>query len=805
MSIRRGWMVATLCVLGAGESVWAGDAVTASASDTNVVNAQSDLGEITVTAQRRTQSSQEVPISLQVVTMEQADVLAAPDLSRMSGYIPGLTVDGEQKTQPGFTLRGISISDFGIGTDSPIGIYEDGVYTGKTGGSLLLFNDMQRVEVLKGPQGTLFGRNSAAGAISLVSNSPEDVWAGEAKVRYGNYGTEYLEAMVNAPINEELAARFSFVDNRSDGWLHDYANGTAYDRDGDWSTRTQLLWRAPADTKVRLIWEHEQLDQPARPAIGILPIPPYPALPGIVSTPPTAAQMGEWISPLHAPLLNDTPDARETRTLDAITLRIEHSFSFGDLASISAYRYFSTFNREDQDGTNRSYLYFDDANIEQNKSFSQEITLSGKNARADWVAGTNFYYDDAYQDSQLNLNTSSIDTLINNTVGLPGGIYGPISAVGTQYGLPSLVGLPWQESMYNEGLYRAEALFGDVIWHLADRWDLTTGIRYTHDEKDFSWYNPTRTAAALDTNLSIYAGAGFPLPPFPYTQNIEFTTPASTAAPLRMHDDWNDLSPRAVLQFKPIEDTMVYASIARGYEAGGFNALAPGSTYDPEHVLNYELGIKSEMLDHRLLVNASVYHYIYSNLQSLNLVTGNAALPEYEVTVSDQNATGVDLESAWKATDALRLTFIAAYIDQTYKDYTAPDGTNLNGQAVGTPLWSLAAGAAYTWRDLFNGDLVFNLQDAYQGAGRCNADSAAQGGCLAVPAFRTVQDQNRTDAHLGWTSSGPGHVSVAFYMNNIFDKQYATGVNNITSSTLGTPFSNITAPRFYGVELGAKF
>src|SRR5262249_9168692 len=117
------------------------------------------LGNITVTAQSRTQEVQDVPIPIQIVTEKQVESLAATDLSKMNGYIPGLTVDAEQPTQPNYSLRGISISDFGIGTDSPIGIYEDGVYAGKTGGALLLFNDVQRVEVLKGPQGTLFGRN----------------------------------------------------------------------------------------------------------------------------------------------------------------------------------------------------------------------------------------------------------------------------------------------------------------------------------------------------------------------------------------------------------------------------------------------------------------------------------------------------------------------------------------------------------------------------------------------------------------------------------------------------------------------
>ncbi|HXY95870.1 MAG TPA: TonB-dependent receptor [Steroidobacteraceae bacterium] len=758
-----------------------------------------ELATVTVTAQHRTQASQDVPIAMQVVTTQEMQNVEATDLARMDGYIPGLSVSDEQPTQPGYTLRGISISDFGIGTDAPIGIYDDGVYAGKTGGALLLFDDVQRVEVLKGPQGTLFGRNSAAGAISVVSNAPTDEFAANATARFGNYGTEYLDAMVNAPLGDSLFGRVSLVDNRSDGWLRDDATGADYHGDGDWGLRAQLLWKAPADTSVRLIWEHENLNQAARPAISVVPLPPAPGLPTYPPNPAT------WISPFTAPLMNDVVDGRETRSFDGLTLRIEHSFDFGDFTSISAWRHFDTFNREDQDGTDRLYLYFDDANIEDNTSYSQEFTLNGKTALADWVVGASYYYDDGSQDSQLNLYTDTIDTLLNNTQGIPGGVFGPISAVTQPLLGISLLGDPWQESMFNHLYARAAALYGDVIWHVAPQWNLTTGLRYTDDDKDFSWYNPTRTAAALDASLAELTAVGFPLPPFPYDQNLVFNYPVSTAAPYRLHDSWSDVSPRAVLDYKPADSTLFYLSYSRGYEAGGYNALQPGAIYDPEYVSNYELGVKSELLDHRLLLNASVYYYLYTHLQNLTLVTNTGVIPEYEVTTSDQHASGIDFETRWQATDAMSLRLIAAYIDQTYVSYVAPDGTNLAGQAVGTPFWSMAGGLDYRWHEVFGGNLTLTLQGAYTGAQRCNADSAAQGSCLSIPAFSIGTSETRADARLGWTSGGRAPVTVAVYGNNLFDKQYATGINNITATTLGTPFTDITAPRFFGVELGIRY
>jgi iron complex outermembrane receptor protein len=761
---------------------------------------QGVIETVTVSAQRRTQVAQDVPIPVQVVTPQLIESLAATDLATMSGYVPGLQVDGEQPTQPGYTLRGISVSDFGIGTDSPIGIYEDGVYAGKTGGALMMFNDVQRIEVLKGPQGTLFGRNSAAGAISVVSNEPGNYWGASAVARYGNYGAQYYEAMLNAPLGQDFAARVSFVDNRSDGWLQDSATGERYDRNGDWGFRAQLRWNAPADTQVRFIWEHEELGQPARPAIGIVALPPSPGLP------PYPPDPSAWINPFQAPVLNDVVNGRESRLYDGGTLRIEHTFGFADFTSISGYRHFNTYNREDQDGTNRIYLYFDDANIEQNTSWSQEFTLAHRDELADWVTGANYYYDNANQTSQLNFYTDSIDTVLNNTGVAPGGLYGPISeATGV-----NLLGLPWQESMFNHGIYRAAAVFGDVIWHLAPRWNLTTGVRFTHDEKDFSWYNPPRSAPDLDASLAQLYPGGVPvapgLPPIQtFQQNLVFNTPVSSAAPLRVSNSWNDTSPRVVLDYKPQADVMLYGSVAKGYQAGGYNALAPGAKYDPETVWNYEFGIKSELADHRLLLNASVYYYLYSNLQNLSLITNGSAIPQYQVTVSDVHARGLETEARWQASDGLRLYVTAAYIDSTYKDYIAPDGTNLSGQATGVPFWSVAGGLDYLWRGFAGGDVDFTLQHAYVGASRCNADSPAQGSCLAIPAFRTGEATNRTDARLSWTGHGRVPVTFAVYGNNLFDERYVGGVQTISATTLGTPFTNISPPRFWGAEVGVHF
>src|ERR1700712_2327936 len=179
----------------------------------------------TVTAQGRKQEVQKVPIAIQLIGPEQIQKLGAVNLAQVADFVPGLSIDASQPTQPSYALRGLGNGDFGIGTDAPVGVYVNGVYTGKTGGALLNFNDVKRVEVLKGPQGTLFGRNSAGGAISIVTNDPDGQNLASGLVRVGNYGTLHAEGVVDRALNEDLALRISAVGEKSDGWATNATDG----------------------------------------------------------------------------------------------------------------------------------------------------------------------------------------------------------------------------------------------------------------------------------------------------------------------------------------------------------------------------------------------------------------------------------------------------------------------------------------------------------------------------------------------------------------------------------------------------
>jgi iron complex outermembrane receptor protein len=252
-------------------------------------------------------------------------------------------------------------------------------------------------------------------------------------------------------------------------------------------------------------------------------------------------------------------------------------------------------------------------------------------------------------------------------------------------------------------------------------------------------------------------------------------------------------------------DTMVYGSVTRGYQAGGFNALAVNGEYAPETVTSFELGAKGQIRAAGLTYSAALFHYQYSNLQSLALVSSGsqAGVPAYEVTFSDQKADGLDLDLRWRATPRVTLYTAAEYIDQTYKHHVANDGTDLSGSPVGTPFLTATLGGDVTW-PLAGGTAITTLQGAYVGATRCNADSVAQGTCLQTPTFRVGGARTRLDARLGWDSpaGNSGHWGMALVLNNLTDKRYVTSINYVAAS-LGSPYATISPPRFVGVEFHA--
>ncbi|MCD9088007.1 TonB-dependent receptor [Stenotrophomonas sp. SY1] len=799
--------IGALMVFGASSGAMAQSATATEAATT--------LDRITVTAQSREQELKDVPIALQVVDQNLLNDVAADNLGDIDVFVPGLVIDAVQPTQPSFRLRGVETSDFGIGTDPSVGIFVDGIYGGRGGGVLLPFVDVERIEVLKGPQGTLFGRNTAAGAISLVTRRPQPETEARATVRVGNYGKKYADAMANIPTGDHSALRLNALINTSDGWFQDGATGKDLGGENVWATRAGWQVTFGDNTTAYLSWDHESLDQNGRVTTGIVALPPYPQRPVVPVNP------DDFLDPREVKTYSDADNA-EWRTFDGVSLIIDHALTWGNLTSTTSWRQYDSTNHTEEDATNRFDLYVDSVNTESNETLYQEFKFSGSNEHIDWVAGVSYFKEDADQTSQVNTNTEAVDNIVRNLGIAPtpdGSLFGFTSMLAQMNGIPiSLVGEKWNERFTNTLGTTAYAAFGDVIWRATDRLNLTFGLRYTRDEKEFTWLNTPRSAPGLEAKLDTLEAVGFfqalaamniPITRELLTFDMAFIDPPAMVNKgqlVRDKKSWSDWSPRVVVDYHVNGDTMVFGSLAKGYKAGGFNALQIGPAFENEDVWNLEFGIKQAF--DRFSYNASVFHYRYDNRQSIRLIDPDpnnpVDIPRYVFDTGDLEATGLDFDMRWKVTESFTLDAQAEWIDSKYKDYVTPEGVDLDGAPTGEPRFSASAGAVYVADLGGNGQLRFSLRQAYRGAQRCNEASDLQGDCGISQLLNVGESRQRTDARIGWTSP-LGHWNWAVYANNVFDKQYVLGLNTYGRGPLGVVGATITEPRIYGLEMTVKF
>jgi iron complex outermembrane receptor protein len=775
--------------------------------------AADEIQSVVVTAQSRKQFVQDVPMTMQVLTAKDIDNIGAKDLADLNGYVPGLVVDAIEPTQPGFGIRGVNAADFGIATDSPVGIYVDSVYTGKTGGALMNFIDIQRIEVVKGPQGTLFGRNSAAGAIAITTNEPGKDLDAAGHLKLGKFGRANADVMMNLPISDTLAARLVAVRSGSEGWADNTATGKKSGGDKDWATRLSLRKDFGGDAKLVFSWEHENMEQYGRPAFGVIKDPSLPL--GGYTGVYNAAYTANFVNPFDAPLANDQQGS-EGRKFDGATLRVEAPLAGMTFSSTSAYRRFATHNLTDNDGGARQDLQLTTLDAKRAHSFQQEFKLSGKTDKLDWIAGLSFYHNNEHQDAGAYVSTGTLDTLSQFGGGDPNfaTLFGGLAAAGLPGVSPSTT-FSWDETHYSDVKTKSASIYGDTIWHLTAATNLTAGLRYTQDKKQMTWYVPGRVSPQLDNFLNSFGPlAGLNAASFP--SNVIFGTAAQLASsPVTRSKDWTDFSPRLVLDHKLDKDTLLFTSIARGYQAGGFNIFTPPNpasvtaigrdpSFEPEKMTNFEAGVKMSLPALKATVNASLFAYKFKNLQDVQLYSVGS-LPTYNVVSSDQKAQGLDLDGRMRITPRVTVFGGMEYIDQTYTRYQRLDAAgnvslDLGGQPVGTPRLTAMAGVNLNW-EAAGGRGSLNFQGTHSSATRCNSDTAKLS-CLSTAKLQTGVATTKFDARLAWDSES-GRYGVALLVNNVLDKRYIQTLGGQTEQ-YGAPYACLTPPRQVAVEFRAS-
>lgn len=347
---------------------------------------------IQVTAQKRTESVQEVPIAITAFSESDIAKVGAANINDLGLLTPGLETNNATATQTTFNIRGITTNDFGIGLDAAVAVYVDGVYVGRRGTSNLNFNDIDRVEILKGPQGTLFGRNSSAGAIHIISKEATSDNEGSVKFTFGSNEKRKVELSTNFAINEDMNFRGGLVANERGGYLDQANEKEKYGNQKDWSLRGSLFWDYDDKTDVVFRADFSHLNQESRPSVSLNPGYFAPADP-------------------FAPIESDY-DGREKRKVAGVSAEV--NYDMGDdmtFTSISAYRQFTRFNGMDDDGAAFNRASFVSVLDEDQKQFSQEFRLTQNKEDFKWTLGATLFYENIEQTTEVLFTTATLDAL----------------------------------------------------------------------------------------------------------------------------------------------------------------------------------------------------------------------------------------------------------------------------------------------------------------------------------------------------------------------------------------------------------
>lgn len=674
-------------------------------------HAQDAIEEIVVTAQKREQSAQDVPISMTTFSHEQLQQLGIDSTIDLAAVTPGLTIgqnsgDGDF---PFISLRGVSLRDFADTNESPSAVYLNEFYKANLMGLDQQLYDIRHVVVLRGPQGTLYGRNATGGLIQYVTQSPTREFEGYTDLTIGDYNQIKLEGAVSGPLTETLSARLSAMHHEHDGWVENLFPGNVDGNAlGTTSGRVQLLF-TPSDTaEISLLVQHSMNDNDAGNMFTHVAVMQDPVT-GLAVPNPGGAGYNGYIEP--------TPgDPRDTNANRDIYLDSEQStvigrveWRFDDLELVSVTGYEDTSKDATFDSDSTPFVRGTEVHPRA-EEFSQEIRLSGATELAQWLAGI-YYFDYDVGGSQARCSPATCAILREPVV----------------YDLQT----------------QSWAAFGNVDWALSSGLSLTTGLRYTWEKKEYALNN-------MDFGLVF---------------NTE------TVGDLAKQDDDN-LSFNVRLNWTPRDDMLLYAGIARAFKAGTFNVgYTPIATdaipVGPEELTSYEAGFKSSFKSEALHLNGAIFYYDYQNSQAFQFDGRTLSATTFN---RDAEISGAELQIVARPLTGLSLWLTGTYLaDAVLKDVELPGPLFTGLPPVDrrmplAPRWDLSALARYEWElpgagsIALQGTVIYNSEHYFDAF---NSPSHLE------PAYTLV------NARLSWYSEND-RWSVSIFAKNLTDQIYRT-------------------------------
>ncbi|MFT5482243.1 MAG: iron complex outermembrane receptor protein [Halieaceae bacterium] len=619
------------------------------------------LEEIVVTAQKRAQSLQDVPIAVSAISGEKIVEAGIQGMEDLSSYVPNFNLF----IQPGggspaaIFIRGIG-SGNNVAFEQSVGMFIDGVYTGRSQQYLVPFLDVASVEVLKGPQGALFGKNTVAGAMIINSARPTDEFEAELRAQHEfEYGTEEYAGMVSGPLTDRLSGRLAGRYRDQGGYMDNLVRNSEEPEVESMGLRGSLLFDASDALQIYGKVEYAEVDRSG--ANG--------QLTDINGNFRGILQHKDAISPLEDARFDQKNSSNsfspEGAKLDSFSTTVQIDWDVGENTLVSLTNYSEYDTESVLDGDFSDLLFIEQRPVEEFEQFSQEFRFASPGGEVlDYIVGAYFESQEVDSDNPTDLNLIAL-----SAVNIPGS---PVPAVQLSI-----------EQLYTQESDTA-AVFGEVSWQITNQLTLTAGARYSNEDKEADRtvrLTDFKSTQDLQDSFTRLIASGL-------LGRAEFVTESDRSS--------DNLSYSANLAWDFNDDSMAYLRLARGYKTGGFNAaftvtdpLEPGEVpddfeYDDEEVDSIELGAKMVFLDVAAELNVAVFYTELKDLQvstfvDSGFVVGNAAA---------STSKGIEVEGRWAATPYLNFSLSVAYLDSTYDDFPdAPCTANqlLRGDGSGSP------------------------------------------------------------------------------------------------------------------------
>ena len=521
------------------------------------------IEDIVVTAQRRESSVQRTALAITAVGGEDLRSREINSVENLAPSLPNVNF-GKNVGFARIAIRGVGLDTTVIGQEGRVAYHSDGVYISRPTAAIATFFDINRVEVVRGPQGTLYGRNATAGAINVITNDPEQYFGGYGKLTVGNYGLVMTEGAITGGLSDSVSARLAFQTVNRGGYGHNFLLDESIDDEKTYAFRGKIKFEPSTAFDVVLSADYSREKDHAfvYHYLGA-------GSPGVV---PIGQLLGGTVPDNPRDSNSDTPQ-RNYRRFYGFSAVANLDLGFGTLTSVTGYRKSYTDYQADADGTDTVTANF---NIEESsKQFSQELRLAGSVSRLRYLLGGYYFSENIFG---------------HNT-------FTPLRRPAPPYGFAQGV------DFRGTSTTRAAAVFGQLDWEVIDRLTISAGARYSHEKKGIDHIGAQDLAT-------------------PYNPAIPLVYALAQVA----SETESSVTPRLGLEYQANRDLLFYATYARGFKSGGFNNNAFGAPLEPEKLTDYEAGIKAEFLDHKIRTNLALFYYDYTNLQ-LQRIIGAAAIP----------------------------------------------------------------------------------------------------------------------------------------------------------------------------------